>query len=119
MAHLHMGQDARINVHLCLRNCAGAQLSVAGSLRNYSDGRLLAFVSCHDIAGIWVAFFQERQQYRCGQAANTSAPVFLPESPANGTTYIYHERGAALGACQAAGYAGLCSKPRLEGHSSW
>ena len=38
-----MGQDARINVHLCLRNCAGAQLSVAGSLRNYSDGRLLAF----------------------------------------------------------------------------
>ena len=36
MAHLHMGQDARINVHLCLLNCGGAQLSVAGSLRNYS-----------------------------------------------------------------------------------
>ena len=32
----HMGQDARINVHLCLLNCGGAQLSVAGSLRNYS-----------------------------------------------------------------------------------
>ena len=31
-----MGQDARINVHLCLLNCGGAQLSVAGSLRNYS-----------------------------------------------------------------------------------
>ena len=54
-----------------------------------------------------------------GRAANTSAPVFLPESPANGTTYIYHERGAALGACKSAGYAGLCSKSRLEGHSSW
>ena len=48
-----------------------------------------------------------------------STPVFLPESPANGTTYIYHERGAALGACKSAGYAGLCSKSRLEGHSSW
>eukprot|EP01045_Picozoa_sp_COSAG04_P019589 COSAG04_NODE_1918_length_5203_cov_2.179902_3_plen_162_part_00 len=24
-------------------------------------------VSCHDIAGIWVAFFQECRQYRCGQ----------------------------------------------------
>ena len=24
-------------------------------------------VSCHDIAGIWVAFFQGRQQHLCGQ----------------------------------------------------
>ena len=24
-------------------------------------------VSCHDTAGIWVAFFQDCQQYRCGQ----------------------------------------------------
>ena len=24
-------------------------------------------VSCHDIAGVWVAFFQECQRYRCGQ----------------------------------------------------
>jgi len=26
-----------------------------------------ALVSHHDIAGIWVAFFRECQQYRCGQ----------------------------------------------------
>ena len=26
-------------------------------------------MSRHDIAGIWVAFFQECQQYRCGQEA--------------------------------------------------
>ena len=26
-------------------------------------------VSCHDIPGIWVAFFQQRQQYRCGTGA--------------------------------------------------
>ena len=25
-------------------------------------------VSCHDIAGIWVAFFSGCQRYRCGQA---------------------------------------------------
>ena len=29
----------------------------------------LQLVSCHEIAGIWVAFFQECQQYRCGQEA--------------------------------------------------
>ena len=43
MAHLHSGQDARINVHMCLMNCDGAQVSVAGQLRNYSAGSLLAF----------------------------------------------------------------------------
>ena len=26
-------------------------------------------VSCHDIAGIWVAFFSRLQRYHCGQAA--------------------------------------------------
>ena len=29
-------------------------------------------VSRHDIAGIWVAFFQECQRYRCGQAPTTT-----------------------------------------------
>ena len=28
--------------------------------------RVLPLMSRHDIAGIWVAFFQECQQYRCG-----------------------------------------------------
>ena len=28
-----------------------------------------------------------------GRAANTSAPVFLPGSPANGPPYTYHDRG--------------------------
>ena len=28
---------------------------------------LLGVVSCHDIAGIWVAFFSRCQRYRCGQ----------------------------------------------------
>jgi len=108
------GQSATIDARIPNTNATGPQNRFTGQV-----GLMLGRVSCHDIAGIWVAFFQERQQYRCGQAANTSAPVFLPESPANGTTYIYHERGAALGACKSAGYAGLCSKSRLEGHSSW
>ena len=28
--------------------------------------------SCPDVAGIWVAFFQERQQYRCGQITSSA-----------------------------------------------
>lgn len=43
MAHLHNGQDARINCHLCLLNCDGAALVAAGSIRNYSDSSLFAF----------------------------------------------------------------------------
>ena len=42
-------------------------------------------VSCHDIAGIWVAFFQECQQYRCEQGEYlgwcTHIPL-LPQTPA-------------------------------------
>ena len=41
--HLHTGQDARINVHFCVLNCGQSQVSVAGSVRNYSDGSLFAF----------------------------------------------------------------------------
>ena len=36
-------------------------------LRVVADSRM-DLVSRHDIARIWVAFFQECQQYRCGQA---------------------------------------------------
>ena len=43
MAHLHQGQDARVNVHLCLLNCAGSSVVAAGSQRHYSDGSLFAF----------------------------------------------------------------------------
>lgn len=35
MAHLHQGQDARINVHMCLLNCEYSAVVAAGSLRNY------------------------------------------------------------------------------------
>ena len=42
-APLHMGQDARINVHLCLLNCNSSQIAVGGDLRNYSDSSLFAF----------------------------------------------------------------------------
>ena len=35
-------------------------------------------VSGHDIAGIWVAFFQECQQYRCGQVDNEAIREFFP-----------------------------------------
>jgi len=51
------------------------------------DGNPATFeitVSCHDIAGTWVAFFQERQRYRCGQAnggymmAQSSLPFANP-----------------------------------------
>ena len=42
-APLHMGQDARINVHLCLLNCNASQIAVGGDLRNYSDSSLFAF----------------------------------------------------------------------------
>ena len=33
----------------------------------------LQLVSCHEIAGIWVAFFQECQQSRCGQEHDAEA----------------------------------------------
>ena len=32
-------------------------------------------VSCHDIAGVWVAFFQECQRYRCGQESGHGEPL--------------------------------------------
>ena len=38
------------------------------------DGRGCACVSCHDIAGIWVAFFQECQQHRCEQGGTPNVP---------------------------------------------
>ena len=43
MAHLHNGQDARINVHMCLLNCDSTQLVVAEDLHNYTAGELVAF----------------------------------------------------------------------------
>ena len=46
-----MGQDARINVHLCLLNCGGAQLSVAGSLRNYSCAKRSLLMIAADLVG--------------------------------------------------------------------
>ena len=33
------------------------------------------FVSRHDIADIWVAFFQECQQYRCGQGYDRNLTI--------------------------------------------
>ena len=46
-----------------LDTCGLARLSGAEFVRKL----------CHDVAGIWVAFFQERQQYmyRCGQGSAT------------------------------------------------
>jgi len=38
------------------------------SLTNGESWMPFNLVSCHDVAGIWVAFFQECQQSRCGQA---------------------------------------------------
>jgi len=47
----------------------------ARGLRN-KEGVDLYAVSCHDIAGIWVAFFSRCQRYRCGQAkSNTGEEV--------------------------------------------
>lgn len=43
MAHLHEGQDARINVHLCLLNCNASKIVVAGEMKEYHDGILFAF----------------------------------------------------------------------------
>lgn len=42
-AHLHDGQDARINVHLCLLDCNASEIVVAGDARPYTDGSLFAF----------------------------------------------------------------------------
>jgi hypothetical protein len=42
-AHLHDGQDARINVHLCLLDCNASEIVVAGDARSYADGSLFAF----------------------------------------------------------------------------
>eukprot|EP01052_Picozoa_sp_SAG31_P014121 SAG31_NODE_867_length_11367_cov_25.365992_3_plen_456_part_00 len=43
MAYLHEGQDPRINVHLCLINCNGSKIVVAGEKKDYYDGILFAF----------------------------------------------------------------------------
>merc|ERR1712232_672690 len=42
-AHLHNGVDARINVHLCLLNCEGSQIIVAGKPIEYYDGSFFTF----------------------------------------------------------------------------
>merc|ERR1712113_375411 len=41
-AHLHNGVDARVNVHLCLLNCHGSRIIVAGEPKDYYDGSLFA-----------------------------------------------------------------------------
>jgi hypothetical protein len=43
MAHLHTGQDSRINVHFCLLHCNSSTLVAAGEARDYADGSLFAF----------------------------------------------------------------------------
>ena len=48
-------------------NFVADQFTENGSVRKTT---CLRVVSCHDIAGIWVAFFQERQRCRCGQAVS-------------------------------------------------
>ena len=40
----------------------------------------LRAVSCHDIAGIWVAFFSRCQRYRCGQGKRTKMRGFCDHS---------------------------------------
>ena len=49
--------------------CRLYRLAPGAALRPHRGpgGRL---VSCHDIAGIWVAFFSRWQRYRCGQVAH-------------------------------------------------
>ena len=36
-------------------------------------------MSCHDIAGVWVASFQECQRYRCGQVPRGDGAACAPE----------------------------------------
>ena len=43
MANLHNGQDARVNVHMCLLNCNESTLIVAGDAHRYTAGHLVAF----------------------------------------------------------------------------
>ena len=54
------------------RSAVAAQPNSARAHYNLGSA-LLAPVSRHDIAGIWVAFFRECQQYRCGQAQEGDA----------------------------------------------
>lgn len=42
-AHLHYGQDARVNVHLCLWGCNRTVINIAGVLKPYEDGGFFAF----------------------------------------------------------------------------
>ena len=46
------------------KGTAGGEAGSAGQME----------VSCHGIAGIWVAFFSRCQRYRCGQACAASVP---------------------------------------------
>ena len=40
---LHSGQPQRVNVHFCLLNCEGANITVNGTTLDYHDGTTFAF----------------------------------------------------------------------------
>ena len=90
------GMDGRAVWYKAAKGNAGSASAVclltAQSLRE-------KLVSCHDIAGIWVAFFSRCQRYRCGQGG--SIPVGAvnscvggtpvePWTPPDGSLYVAH-----------------------------
>ena len=66
---------AQVNLNLWLSPDGGDDIDGDGMTvwtREPPDGWSFT-VSCHDTAGIWVAFFSRCQRYRCGQASTCSA----------------------------------------------
>ena len=74
-------QDDGLSAPLCFMSelcCGPHHPQTHDSGCAYTEGT----VSGHDIAGIWVAFFQECQQYRCGQVRINWAPPPIEEGEA-------------------------------------
>ena len=67
-------------------------------------------MSCHDIAGVWVAFFQECQRYCCGQVPRGDGAAFAPER------LIGEERNAVRKEAMTLGYTAKSRGGGAERH---
>ena len=54
-------------------------------------------MSCHDIAGVWVASFQECQRYRCGQVPRGDGAACAPERLTGEERNAVRKEATALG----------------------
>lgn len=82
-AHLHTGQDLRVNVHFCLVNCNGSTLSVGGVSKSYFDGSLFAFEDRMDHEVVNALKGKDRINLVVG----VLHPDFLPDGLAHPTPY--------------------------------